>query len=168
MNRFFLAVLTTVCVLLYTLPALAVEADSLTEEPPPDPVTVETEADDKNIVVNVTLPAPASPEPTPELPADAPAEPGPSFTPYSVSSLDNNPPTDGAAATLADTVTALFGTYTPRTQTVTDHLADGTIVTSQQVIPGVAGFDWPWLTSVALFALLLHGLLRLIGGLIKL
>lgn len=168
MNRFFLAVFTTVCVLLYTLPALAVEADSLTEEPPPDPVTVETEAGDKNIVVNVTLPALASPEPTPELPADALAEPGPSFTPYSVSSLDDTPPADGTTATLADTVTALFGAYTPRTQTVTDHLADGTTVTSQQVIPGVAGLDWPWLTSVGLFALFLYGVLRLIGGLIKL
>lgn len=144
------------------LPAHAAEVED-TPESTPEPITVEAQADDKNIVVNVVLPAAAEPTPLPEtttLPEETPAP-----VPYSVASLDE--PT-ATGATLSDTVTALFGPYTPRTQTVTDHLADGTSVTYQQIIPGVAGLDWSWLTSVGLFALVLYGLLRMIGGLLKL
>lgn len=145
-----------------TVPALAVGEE---EEPPPlEPITVETEADGKAIVVNVTLPAAASPAPT-EPPEEVPAETAPAFTPYSVAALDEAP---APGATLVDTITALFGPYTPRTQTITEYLPDGSSVTSQQVIPGLAGLDWSWLASVGLFALFLYGLLRLIGGLIKL
>lgn len=83
---------------------------------------------------------------------------------YSVSEL-NDPP--APRSPLSETVTALFGTYTPRTQTVTQHLEDGSVITYQEVIPGLAGLDWPWLVSVGLFALVLFSLLRLIGGLLK-
>ena len=147
--------------LFLTVPALAAGEE---EEPPLEPITVETEADGKAIVVNVTLPAAASSAPV-EASEEVPAETTPAFTPYSVAALDEAP---APGETLADTVTALFGPYTPRTQTIIDYLSDGTAVTSQQVIPGLAGLDWPWLVSVGLFALFLYGLLRLIGGLIKL
>lgn len=165
MNRFFLAVLITLCVLLYTLPALAVEDDVTTEEPSQEPVIVET--DDKNIIVNVTLPALASPVPTEELPPVEESTPPPqTFIPFSAYSLDVPPET--SPETISAVVTALFGEYTLRTQTVTDRLSDGTTVTYTQVIPGLAGLDYPWLSGVGLFALFLYGFLRLIGGLIKL
>ena len=148
---------------LLTLPALATE-----EEPaqPQETVTVETETDDKNIVVNVTLPAtvPApTPEPTeiPEISVVNDSE----YMPYSTFSLDDTP---APGSTLSETVIALFGTYTPRTQTVTQQLTDGSVVTYQEIIPGLAGLDWPWLASVGLFALFLYGLLRIVGGLLKL
>lgn len=146
-----------------TLPALATE-----EEPaqPQETVTVETETDDKNIVVNVTLPA-TVPTPTPE-PTEIPeisVVNDPEYMPYSTFSLDDIP---APGSTLSETVTALFGTYTPRTQTVTQQLADGSVVTYQEIIPGLAGLDWPWLVSVGLFALFLYGLLRIVGGMLKL
>lgn len=148
------------------VPTLAVEGEVV--EPTPEPITVETEADDKTIVVNVTLPAAASPVPV-ETPEEVPVETAPTFTPYSVAALDEAPiPELNQAPTLADTVTAIFGPYTPRTQTITDYLTDGSSVTSQQVIPGLAGLDWPWLAGVGIFTIFLYGLLRLIGGLMKL
>lgn len=84
---------------------------------------------------------------------------------YSVSALDEAP---NPNSPLSEAVTALFGTYTPRTQTVTQHLEDGSVITYQEVIHGLAGLDWPWLVSVGLFALVLFSLLRMIGGLLKL
>lgn len=95
----------------------------------------------------------------------------PSFTPYSVYSLD-----DGASVSvysLEDTeslpavLTALFGEYQPRVQTVTDYLSDGSSVTYQQYVPGLAGLDYAWLASVALFALVLYCILRMVGGALK-
>lgn len=84
---------------------------------------------------------------------------------YSVSELNEAP---APSSPLSEAVTALFGTYTPRTQTVTQHLEDGSVVTYQEVIPGLAGLDWSWLASVGLFALVLFSLLRMIGGFLKL
>lgn len=158
-KRFIVSVLL---LLFLTAPALAVEdMPELSQEP----ITVEAEADDKNIVVNVTLQSVPTPFPAP-VPEETitNVDPIPTFTPYAVSSLD-----DAAAptSTLSDTVRALFGAYTPRTQTITEYLADGTAITYQQVIPGVAGLDWPWLTGAGLFALCLYGVLRMIGGLLK-
>lgn len=156
--------------------AFAAEAD----EPPPDETeetqTVTTETDGQNITVNVTFPpmvvVPAEPESEltssqkPEV--SDPAEEGPSAIPYVVAALDDVPASDADASTLSDTVSALFGVYTPRTQTVTEYLADGSSVTYTQAVPGLAGLDWPWLASVGLFGLVLYGLLRIIGGLLKL
>lgn len=162
MKRWPCAVLLVVLVAVLMLPVSAAKEEVV--EPSPGPLTAETQIEDKTIVVNVTLPAAASPAPSEAL-EEVPAETAPAFIPYSVAALDEAP---APGDTLADTVTVLFGTYTPRTQTVTDYLADGTAVTYQEVIPGLAGLDWPWLASVGLFALFLYGLLRLIGGLIKL
>lgn len=148
---------------LLPLPALAAEEDSVQ---PQETLTVEAESDDKNIVVNVTLPA-MLPAPTPEL-TEVPkisVVNDPEYMPYSTFSLDDSP---APSSTLSETVTALFGAYTPRTQTVTQQLSDGSVVTYQEIIPGLAGLDWPWLVSVGLFALFLYGLLRIVGGLVKL
>ena len=71
------------------------------------------------------------------------------------------------SSSLGSAVTALFGSYTPRTQTVTEYLSDGTTVSYTEVVPGLAGLDWPWITSVALFAMALYCIFRMIGGLMK-
>lgn len=69
---------------------------------------------------------------------------------------------------LAGVVEALLGEYTPRTETVTTYMADGTVfVEDTQIIPGVAGMDVPWLSALLLFSVMLYGLLRLIGVLVK-
>lgn len=98
-------------------------------------------------------------------------ETSPSFTPYSVYSLDDDSSVSAYsledAESLSSVITALFGEYQPRTQTVTDYLSDGSSVTYQQYVPGLAGLDYEWLTSVSLFALALYCILRMIGGALK-
>ena len=60
-------------------------------------------------------------------------------------------------------VRSIFGSYTPVTESVTTYLADGSAVTSAQVVAGVAGVDWPFICGVALFSILLYSFLRLLG-----
>lgn len=148
----------------FSFPVFAAEGEE-DPEPSQEVVTVETETENQNIVVNVTLPAAVTPSPAPELPEINLVNDTPTYASYSDSEL--NSAADPNVA-LVDAVRDLFGDYTPRTQTITDHLADGSTVTYQEVVPGLAGLDWPWLVSVGLFALFLYGLLRIIGGLIKL
>ena len=64
-------------------------------------------------------------------------------------------------------IVSIFGEYSPRTQTVTTYFADGSYVTSVEVVSGLAGLDWVWLTSVGLFGLFLFCLMRLLGGVVK-
>lgn len=73
-----------------------------------------------------------------------------------------------SGSSLISAVTALFGEYTPKTYNVTTYLSDGTAVQSTEIVPGLAGLDYEWIAGAAFFALVLYGLLRLIGGLIKL
>lgn len=61
----------------------------------------------------------------------------------------------------------LFGVYTPRTQSVCTYLPDGTTVTSTEIVPGVAGLDYSWISGVLLFALVLFGFLRFLGVIFK-
>lgn len=93
-------------------------------------------------------------------------EPVPQYTPYAEVSLDalarsNNP------EALTSVIASLFGEYTPRTQTVTEYLADGSSVTYQQYVPGVAGMDWDWLAGVGLFGLCLLSFFKIVGGVLK-
>ena len=173
MNRIVISLLL---LLLLCSSALAAEADESSSDETGEIQTVTTETDGQNITVNVTLPpvvvAPAVPES--EVASDQetrqpdPAEEEPAAIPYVVAALNDVPASEDVPSTLSDTVTALFGAYTPRTQTVTEYLSDGSSVTYTQAVPGLAGLDWSWLASVALFALVLYGLLRMIGGLLKL
>lgn len=68
----------------------------------------------------------------------------------------------GLAGMLAD----IFGAYTPRTYTATTYV-DGQTIVGTEIVPGVAGLDWPWLSGVALFCLTLWSVYRLLGGLWK-
>lgn len=68
----------------------------------------------------------------------------------------------GLAATMAD----IFGTYTPLTYEVTTY-AGGTTYTTTEIVPGLAGMDWPYLCGVSLFAIMLFCLYKLIGGVLS-
>ena len=68
---------------------------------------------------------------------------------------------------LTSALVEIFGEYTPRTQTVTTYLPDGSSVESVEIVPGLAGLDWIWISAVGLFALFLFCLMRLLGGAVK-
>lgn len=91
----------------------------------------------------------------------------PDVTPgYSTYSLDDsNPAYD--SGTMADLIVRVFGEYQPKTQTVTDHLSDGTSVSYEQYVPGAAGVDWHWVSGVCLFALVLWSFFKLLGVFFK-
>lgn len=61
----------------------------------------------------------------------------------------------------------LFGPYEQQTETVTQKLADGSTVTVEQRIPGIAGLDYEWIAAVCLFGLMLYCFFRLLGGVSK-
>ena len=57
---------------------------------------------------------------------------------------------------MRDLILTIFGTYTP----VLDPV-------SGSVAVGLAGVDWPYVSGVLLFALVLYGLLRFLGVMFK-
>lgn len=147
-------------------------SDSSDTSPNTTTETLTTETDGNNITVNVTLPASESSVSSGEeeeegnLLLQKEMEETPSYTSYATRTLDDVETSDNET-TLPGVVTSLFGTYTPRTQTVTEFLSDGSTVSYTEVVPGVAGLDWPWITSVSLFAMVLYCVFRLIGGFFK-
>ena len=68
------------------------------------------------------------------------------------SALDSQPVDESG---LPAVVKSVFGEYHPRTQTVTETRTDGTVLTSVECDPGLAGLDWYWLSGVFMFALVL-------------
>lgn len=94
-----------------------------------------------------------------------------SYSVMSVSDL-NDPETvssgSGEDQSMKEVIVQVFGEYSPRTQTVTQYLSDGTLLgTTTEIVPGVAGMDWQWISGVALFALVLSSFLKLVGVLLK-
>lgn len=85
---------------------------------------------------------------------------------YSTYSLDDSTPAYDSG-TMADVIVRVFGEYQPKTQTVTDHLSDGTSVSYEQYVPGAAGVDWQWVSGVCLFALVLWSFFKLLGVFFK-
>lgn len=146
------------------LPADDLEEDVSTQE---ETISMDATADDKNIIVNVTVPAVASVDAADsgieDVDGSAADEAADSPT-YRIYALDVIAEPTEDTQTVKDTVVALFGNYTPRTQTVTEYLSDGSSVTYSEVVPGLAGLDWEWISSVSLFALFLYAVLRMIGG----
>lgn len=94
--------------------------------------------------------------------------------PVTVVVEDNTPVvvvgTDSASAVrsaFTSVFTDIFGEYTPRMQTVTTYFADGSSVQSVEVVPGLAGLDWVWISAVALFCIVIFCIFRMIGGVVK-
>ena len=80
------------------------------------------------------------------------------------SALDSQPVDESG---LPAVVKSVFGEYHPRTQTVTETRTDGTVLTSVECVPGLAGLDWYWLSGVFMFALVLWSFFRFIGVVFK-
>ena len=164
MKVFRVAPLCLALVLLLALPSLAAETEET--EPPTETMTAEAIVDGNNITVNVSVPVsePSTASTEAEVTEDTPDT---TLDPvsYSVLTLSGMEATNDNS--FAQAITALFGEYTPRTQTVTQYLADGTTVTYQEYVPGLAGLDWSWLAGVALFSITLWSLFTLIGGVAK-
>lgn len=76
-------------------------------------------------------------------------------------------PDFGVRSSFLEALESIFGEYQPQTYSVTTYLPDGSSVTSTEVVPGVAGMDWAWISAVGLFALFLFCLMKLIGGAVK-
>lgn len=68
---------------------------------------------------------------------------------------------------MVQAVRNLFGTYTPRTQTVTTYYDGQPLSVDEQVIPGLGGLDWEWITGAFVFVLMLYCLFRLLGGILR-
>lgn len=84
--------------------------------------------------------------------------------PETVVTLDDSTVSENG---LVSALEPLFGPYTARTRTVTTTYADGTVTETREPIPGLAGLDWPWLAGVALFAVVLVCLFKLVGVVAK-
>lgn len=84
---------------------------------------------------------------------------------YSTSGLDEG--VEQSDESMSGIVSAIFGTYSPKTQTVSQTLENGTVVTSQEIIPGVAGMDWHWIAGVLLFSIVLWSFFRFLGVIFK-
>lgn len=69
--------------------------------------------------------------------------------------------------TLPDFLRAMFGTYTPKTQTVITYFDGQPLDVSTEYVPGLAGLDVEWIASVALFGMVVYCLFRLLGGIVK-
>lgn len=116
--------------------------------------------DPPDVHVEVVLPSPApTPEPTPS------PEPTPVPEPvYSHTQL--NDVASPSAGSLKELILSVFGEYEPRTQTIETSQGDQ-VTTQVEIIPGVAGVDWPWLAGVLVFSIAFYGFFRILGVLIR-
>lgn len=69
--------------------------------------------------------------------------------------------------TFLNIINSIIGTYTPVTYEVTTELSDGTLSSYDAVASGMAGVDWPWVISAAIYALFIYCIFRLIGGIFR-
>lgn len=71
------------------------------------------------------------------------------------------------SGTLPGFLRAMFGDYTPKTQTVTTYFDGQPIDVSIEYVPGIAGMDMEWIASVILFGVVVYCLFRLLGGMVR-
>ena len=69
--------------------------------------------------------------------------------------------------TMRSALTAIFGEYTPKTQTVSTYYDGQLLDTSTEYVPGVAGMDMEWIAGVIVFTVLLYCFMKLLGGVFK-
>ena len=72
-----------------------------------------------------------------------------------------------ASGTLSGFLRAMFGEYTPRTQTVTTYFDGQLLDVSTEYVPGLAGLDVEWIASVLLFGMVVYCLFRMLGGMVR-
>lgn len=183
MKRFLILL---AALLLLTVPAMADDLpedapEAIPTEAPADPVTIDTTTtkEGDGVIVNVTI---AQPEAVPDSSVESGVSSSEeavvsseedlsavrSFSVYSPDVLETLQSLDGSTV-MADVVTAVLGEYQRQTYTVQQLDNEGNVIaTSTEFVPGLAGLDYPWIAGAVLFALLLVGVLRLLGGLIRL
>jgi len=69
--------------------------------------------------------------------------------------------------TMRSALTAVFGEYQPKTQTVSTYYDGQLLDSSTEYVPGVAGMDMEWIAGVIVFTVLLYCLMKLLGGVFK-
>lgn len=69
--------------------------------------------------------------------------------------------------TMRSALVAIFGEYTPKTQTVSTYYDGQLLDTSTEYVPGLAGADMEWIAGVIVFTVLLYCLMKLLGGVFK-
>lgn len=163
--RFFLVFLCLFSLLL-AVPAAAVEAGADDGATSAEPIAIETTKDEEGVTVNVTIQQPDSS--SAEISDTEMVEPD-SVSSYTVSNygLSENGSSDieASVSTMSDAIKGVLGEYYPRTYTVSQYAADGTLLgTTTEIVPGLAGLDYEWIVGAVLFALFLYGILRMIGG----
>ena len=165
------------CVALSLMVCFILPVSAFADEVGDDPVApeVQTEVSDPSTVVNVYLPEsfydPGDEQPSATEPEEVIEDVIPPVgTTYSVTQLDENgsaPVGDPDEQSMKEVVALVLGDYTPRTQTVTHYLSDGTSESHTEIVPGVAGLDWEWISGAGLFGLVLYSFLKLVGVLLK-
>ena len=133
--------------------------DDATPTPPISSIDVD---DGKTTVVIVQQPA-ASEEKTDDAATDGEEEQPATDVQLTTAVDAHEEDTTG----LPGVVKSVFGEYHPRTQTITETRADGTVLTSVECVPGLAGLDWYWLSGVFMFGLVLWSFFRFLGGVLK-
>lgn len=137
-------------------------ASSGGSEPVPDPLPVYP-IPDTSTVVSGLQEVPADVYDTPVADTSAPQV----FTITTIPEFALAAIEPDADNTMSQAVKALFGTYTPRVQTVATYYNGEQIAIEEQYVPGVAGLDWEWLGGFAVFCIMLYCLFRLLGGSVK-
>lgn len=75
---------------------------------------------------------------------------------------------DDVPTVMADVVSAVLGDYERLTYTTEEYDSSGNLISvSTEYVPGLAGLDYAWITGAILFSLLIAGVLKLLGGLIR-
>lgn len=160
-----------------------VTEDPVTEDPVPEDPAIEDPVADDPVIENPAV----APEDVPEVePEDYEWFTGSyassyeeeylqepeviSLMSYAVADL-NDPETavvsDPEDMTMRDVVVMVLGEYSPRTQTVTQYISDGSSETYTEIVPGVAGMDWAWISGAGLFGLVLFSFFKFVGVLLK-
>lgn len=165
--------------------------------PDPDPVPEPDSAPDPDPLPDVgPEPAPVLPEPpaenqtpveVPPVDLDIPAGPGGLDAPtYDVTEAPNGDiiieehsytrtvdilglPVSFSLddLTMRSALAAIFGEYTPKTQTVSTYYDGQLLDTSTECVPGLAGMDMEWIAGVIVFTVLLYCFMKLLGGVFK-
>lgn len=133
------------------------ETEPITEPVSEDPVIQEPAAEP------VRSAAPSSYEDPDEIE-------GESFPSYAVMSLneeDPSPVVDSEERSMKDVVVMVLGEYSPKTQTVTQYLSDGTSDSYVEIVPGVAGMDWEWISGAVMFGIVLFSFFKFVGVLLR-
>lgn len=147
-----------------------IEDEILEEAAATDPVTVETfSSEQEGVTVNVSLYNTEAASSVLEDDQTSDGEAASSDTTYTFTSIDvSEDPQSDDALVMSDVIRSVLGEYQRQTYTITEVDSSGNVVgTSTEYVPGLAGLDYHWIAGTILFGLLIAGIFKLLGGLIR-